>query len=55
MFDAPAKGRGQAAGARTSDLICLGRCDSMATFAAASITVIEKLIFNSMLRMPRRQ
>ena len=48
------EGRAQAARALISDRICSGRCDWMATFAAASITVIEMMIFSPMLPWPRR-
>ena len=50
----PAKGQNQAARALISGLICRGRCNSMARFAAASISVFELMIFSSMLRWLRR-
>ncbi len=54
LIKAPAKGRAQAARALISDLTCSGRCDSMETFAAASITVIEVMIFSPKVPWPRR-
>ena len=50
----PVQGRAQAASDSTSDLTCSGLLHSTAKFAAASITVIEMVIFSAIDFLPRR-